>query len=174
MKQMKISVYIAVSANGFISNSRNVPDWLSNEYGEGFYSMCQRVKVVIMGKTTYGILAPDHLPLKTEGTTVVLTTDKKAMSDNPTVMFTQKDPRAIVQMLIDKGHTEALIIGGAAAISEFARAGLVDDIYFIVEPVLFGTGLSLFKEVGIDFKLKLLDIQKLNDNTVQLHYALQK
>jgi len=171
---MKISIYIAISANGFISNSRNVPDWLSNEYGEGFYSMCQKFKAVIMGKTTYDILAPDHLPLKTEGTTVVLTTDKKATSDNSTVTFTQSDPHAIAQMLVDKGHREALIIGGAAAISGFARAGLVDDIYFVIEPVLFGTGLPLFKEVESDFKLKLLEIKKLNDNTVQLHYSLQK
>jgi dihydrofolate reductase len=170
---MKISVYIAVSANGFISNSRNIPDWLSNEYGAGFYSMCQKFKAVIMGKTTYDILAPDYLPLKTEGTTVVLTTNKQATSNNPTVIFSQSKPSEIVQMLTDKGHTEAVLIGGAAAISEFARPGLVDDIYFVIEPALFGTGLPLLKDVQIDFKLKLLEVTKLNDNTVQLHYEVQ-
>ena len=33
---MKISIYIAITPNGMISNPRNVPDWLSPEYGEGF------------------------------------------------------------------------------------------------------------------------------------------
>ena len=61
---MKISIYLATSANGMISNSRNVPDWLSQEYGMGFISICQRTKAVIMVKTTYNILALDHLPLK--------------------------------------------------------------------------------------------------------------
>jgi dihydrofolate reductase len=171
---MKITIYIAVSANGFISNSRNEPDWLSPEYGHGFESICQKYKAVIMGKTTYNILAPDYLPLTSKGTTVVLTTDKQAKSDNPTVVFTQDGASEIVQMLTEKGHTEAVIIGGAMIMSEFLNAGLVRDIYFIMEPVLFGTGLTLLKEVGLDFKLKLLDVTKLNENTVQLHYEIQK
>ena len=171
---MKISIYIAVSANGFISNSRNVPDWLSPEYEQGFGSICQKYKAVIMGKTTYNILAPNYLPLTNEGTTVVLTTDKQTKSDNPTVVFTQNSASEITQMLTDKGHTEAVIIGGAMTISEFVNAGLVSDIYFVMEPVLFGTGLSLLKEIGLDFKLKLLEVTKLNESTVQLHYEIQK
>jgi dihydrofolate reductase len=171
---MKITIYIAVSANGFISNSRNEPDWLSPEYGQGFESICQKYKAVIMGKTTYNILAPNYLPLTSEGTTVVLTTDKQAKSGNPTVVFTQDSASEIAQMLTDKGHTEAVIIGGAMTMSEFVNAGLVSDIYFVMEPVLFRTGLALLKEVGPDFKLKLLEVTKLNDSTVQLHYEIQK
>jgi dihydrofolate reductase len=171
---MKITIYIAVSTNGFISNTRNVPDWLSEEYGQGLYAICQKFNAVIMGKTTYDILAPNHLPLKNEGTTVVLTTDKQAKSDNSTVVFTQSSPSEIVQMLTDKGYTEAVIIGGAMAISEFVNAGLVNDIYFVIEPVLFRNGLSLLKGVEIDFKLNLLEVTKLNNSSLQLHYELQK
>jgi len=171
---MKISIYIAVSLNGFISNSRNEPDWLSPEFDESFVSICQKYKAVIMGKTTYNKLSPDYLPLTIEGTTVVLTTDKQAKSDNPTVVFVQNNASEIAQMLTDKGHTEAVIIGGTMTISEFVKAGLVDDIYFVLEPVLFGTGLPLLKKVEPDFKLKLLELTKLNDNTLQLHYEIQK
>jgi dihydrofolate reductase len=127
---MKISIYIAVSSNGLISNSRNEPDWLSAEFDENFVSICQRYKAVIMGRTTYNKLAPDYLPLTSEGTTVVLTTDKQAKSDNPTVAFVQNSASEIVRMLTDKGHTEAVIIGGTTTISEFVNTGLVSDIYF--------------------------------------------
>ncbi len=171
---MKISIYIAVSTNGFISNKRNVPDWLSPEYEQGLFSMCQKYKAVIMGKTTYNILAPNYLPLTSEGTTVVLTTDKQSNSDNPTVVFTQNNASEIVQMLADKGHTEAVIIGGAMTITEFVKAGLVSDVYFVMEPVLFGTGLPFLKEIDLDFKLKLFEVTKLNESTVQLHYEIQK
>jgi len=170
---MKITIYIATSANGLISNSRNVPDWLSNEYGLGLYSFCEKYKAVIMGRTTYDILAPDYLPLKTEGTTVVMTKNKQATSQNPTVVFTQSSPARIVQMLAEKGHTEAVIIGGAMVIKEFIKDGLVNDIYLVMEPVLFSGGLPLLKEVEMDFKLRLLEVTKLNDNTVQLHYELK-
>jgi dihydrofolate reductase len=170
---MKISIYIAISLNGLISNARNEPDWLSPEFDQSFLSICQKYKAVIMGKTTYNKLSPNYLPLTSEGTTVVLTTDKQATSDNPTVVFVQNNASEIVQMLRDKGHTEAVIIGGTMTISEFVNAGLVNDIYFILEPVLFGTGLSLLKEVDLDLKLKLLEVTKLNDSTLQLHYEIK-
>jgi dihydrofolate reductase len=125
---MKISIYIAISADGFISNSRNNPDWLSSEYEQGFASICRERKAVIMGKTTYNILAPDYLPLQKEGTTVVMTTDTQAKSNNPTVVFTKDKAPEIAAMLAKKGHTEAVIIGGAMAIGEFISARMVDDI----------------------------------------------
>jgi len=171
---MKISIYMAVSTNGFISNKRNVPDWLSPEYGQGFVSICQKFKAVIMGKTTYNILAPDYLPLQKEGTTVVLTTDRQARSDNPTVVFTKNTAAEIAEMLAQNGHAEAVIIGGASTITEFVNAGLVDDIYLVVEPVLFGSGLPLLKNMELELKLNLLDVSKLNKNTVQMHYEIQK
>lgn len=165
---------MAVSTNGFISNRRNVPDWLSPEYGQGFVSVCQKFKAVIMGKTTYDIIAPDHLPLQQEGTTVVLTTDQQAKSDNPTVVFTKNTAAEIAEMLSQKGHTEAVIIGGSKTISEFVESGLVDDFYLVVEPVLFGSGLPLVNPMEIELKLRLLEMSKLNENTVQLHYGVQK
>jgi len=171
---MKISIYIATSANGKISNHRNVPDWLSPEYGQGFASICQKFKAVIMGKTTYNILAPDYLPLQEDGTTVVLTTDEQAKSNDPTVIFTKNSASEIAEMLTKKGHTEAVIIGGTLTMSEFINAGLVSDIYFVVEPVLFGSGLPLIKNVELELKLNLLEVSKLNENTVLLHYQVQK
>ncbi|MBO9591417.1 MAG: dihydrofolate reductase [Niabella sp.] len=171
---MKISIYIAASANGLISNSRNVPDWLSPEYGAGMMAICREYKAVIMGRVTYDILAPDYLPLTQEGTTVVLTTSEAATSGNSTVVFTKANPAEIVQMLADRGHTHAVIIGGTATISAFVNAGVVDDIYFVMEPVLFGGGLPLLKGVEAELKLNLLAVTKLNGNTVQLHYEIAK
>ena len=171
---MKISIYIAMSANGFISNSRNVPDWLSQEYVQGFDLHCQRTKAVIMGKTTYDILAPDYLPLKKEGTTVVLTSNKQAKSDNQTVVFTQDSATEIARVLQAKGHSEAVIIGGTTVMSEFIKAGLVDDIYFVMEPVLFGGGLPLLKGIETEIKLDLVEVTNVNGNTVHLHYTVAK
>ena len=158
---MKVTFYIASSVNGLISNSRNVPDWLSAQYGQGMVSICQKSKAVIMGKTTYNIIAPDYLPLKDEGTTVVLTTDQNARSENSTVVFTQSKASEIIGLLTKNGHTEVVIIGGMMTISQFINAGLVNDIYFVVEPVLFGAGLPLLKNVDLELKLSLLGVSTL-------------
>ena len=51
------------------------------------------------------------------------------------------------------------------------KAGLVEELVLVVEPVLFGQGLPLLKE-DLDRELVLLDVKKLNESTVQLHYRL--
>lgn len=76
---------------------------------------------------------------------MVLTTDEQLRSENPTVIFTKQGAAEIVSLLAERGHMEAVIIGGAITMSMFMEAGLVDDIYFVVEPVLFGSGLPLIK-----------------------------
>ena len=99
--------------------------------------------------------------------------DAAIQPPNPTVVFTNDSPKEIVSMLQEKGFSEAVIIGGAIAISEFVNAGLVNDIIMVVEPVLFGMGgLTLLKDVKLDYKLKLVDSTKLNNDTVQLHYHI--
>lgn len=89
-----------------------------------------------MARTTYNILAPDYLPLQKDGTIVVLTTDEQTKSENPTVVFTKRKATGVAKMLAEKGHTEAVIIGGTMTMSEFIKANLVNDIYFVMEPVL--------------------------------------
>lgn len=170
---MNVIIYLAASTNGMISNQKNVPDWLSPEYGQGFMEICRRTKAVIMGKTTYQILAPDHLPLKEDGSLLVLTHDTGLIPPQPNVLFTDQTPQDIIALLESKGHTEAVIIGGTLTVSEFLKAGLVSELYLVIEPVLFDAGLPLLKNVGRDFKLDLSAIKQLNGNTVELHYLLK-
>jgi dihydrofolate reductase len=171
---MKIRIYLASSVNGMISNQKGVPDWLSQEYGQGFMSLSQQAKAVIMGKKTYNILVPDHLPLKSEGTIVVLTHDTAAAPVQSNVIFTDKNPTEIVELLEKRGHDEAIIIGGTETVSEFMKSGLVDELYLVVEPVIFGTGLPMLRDVDVDYRLTLSDVKKLNDNTIALQYRVKK
>jgi dihydrofolate reductase len=172
---MKISIYMASSVNGLISNKRGVPDWLSPEFEKGFMEICRRSKAVIMGKTTYNVLAPEYLPLKEEeGTMAVFTRDITSKPAQSNVVFTDKDPKGIVAMLEAKGHTEAVIIGGTRTASDFIKAGLVDELILVVEPVLFGGGLPLFKDVDFEYTIDLIEVKNLNANTIQVHYRLKK
>ena len=168
---MKISVYLATSVNGMISNRRNVPDWLSPEYGMEFLAICQRTRAVIMGRTTYDILAPDHLPLTDDGSLVVLTHDTSRQPSQANVLFTDRGPGEIRTVLEARGHTEAVIIGGTATVDAFLKAGLVDELVLMVEPVLFGRGLPLLTE-ALDRHLVLVDVKRVGASTVRLHYAV--
>ena len=172
---MKITIYLASAANGQISNNRNVPDWLSNEYGMGFMEITQRMQAVIMGKTTYDFLAGGgHLPFKDYGTLLVLTHDTKAKPAQDNVVFTDLAPAGIVQLLEARGHSEAVIIGGTQTVSAFVQAELVDEVILVVEPVLFGLGLPMLAGVDKEIKMTLKDVQQVNEHTVKLHYAIKR
>ena len=171
---MKITIYIATSANGSISNSRNVPDWLSDEYGSGMMEICNRYRAVIMGRTTYDIIAPDYLPFSKDGIIKVMSRQKNLKPANAAVQFTSESPHEIVSDLERLGYLHAVIIGGTQAMSAFLRDGLVNDVYLVVEPVFFGKGLPLFEQVEFECKLDLLKSKKLNSNTIQLHYQVRK
>ncbi len=137
---MNISVYLASSVNGMISNKTNVPNWLSQEYGQGFLAICQRMKAVVMGKRTYEILSPDHLPLKGGGRLIVLTHDAAVKPSQSNVVFTDKTPQEIVRILEARGHHEAVIIGGTQTVSEFVKSGLVYELYLVVEQCFSARG----------------------------------
>jgi riboflavin biosynthesis pyrimidine reductase len=51
--------------------------------------------------------------------------------------------------------------------------GLVNEIIIVVEPMLFGGTLPLVKGVELEYKFSLIDVKKLNDNTIQLHYEVK-
>ena len=101
----------------------------------------------------------------------MLTHDTSREPPQPNVLFTNKSPREIVALLEQRGHTEAVIIGGTATVDAFMKARLVEEPILVVESVLFGQGLPLLQE-DLDCELVLLDMKKLNESTIQLHYRL--
>lgn len=77
-------------------------------------------------------------------------------------------------MLQGRGCESAALIGGQKTVSQFMQQNLVDEIFFDIEPLLFGSGMPIFKDVDFELSLELIDTRKLNDNTVQLHYKVVK
>ena len=62
---------------------------------------------------------------------------------------------------------------GSADKRFFARRGLIDEVILTVSPLIFGDGLSLFA-LGLDLRLSLLDVQRLDEDLVMLHYRVQR
>ena len=165
---------MGLSVNGMIAKTSGVSDWGSNERVQGVITACQKAKAMILGKTTYDQLAPDNLPLQDQGITVVLTHETSLKPANATVLFTHETPQEIISRLEKKGYQEVVVIGGSQTVSEFMNAGVIDEIYWDIEPFLFGNGLPVFKDVDFEYRLKLLEMKKLNNNTIQLHYQVVK
>ena len=63
--------------------------------------------------------------------------------------------------------------GGSQTNTLFLEAGLVDEIWLTIEPVIFGSGIDLFTH-ALDLKAKLVHYETLNDTgSVHLRYSLR-
>jgi dihydrofolate reductase len=89
------------------------------------------------------------------------------------VETTSEDPAKLLARLAQEGAHAVAICGGASIYNLFMQAGLVDEIYLTVSPLLFGRGLSLFTE-PLQTPLKLLESTTLDDGAMLLHYAVAR
>jgi dihydrofolate reductase len=97
----------------------------------------------------------------------------KSVKEIPGIKFVGS-PQEALNYLQEKGHTIALLSGGADLHNAFLGYGLVDEVLFNVAPVLEGKGLNLLLDQGhYQYKdVQLLDFKSLGGGIVQLHFAL--
>lgn len=86
---------------------------------------------------------------------------------------TQKDPKALLADLAQKGYSEVAICGGSTIYTMFMEAGAVDKLYLTVESVIFGSGIRLFNK-ELDAHLQLVSVQKIGENTFLAEYDVVK
>ncbi len=62
------------------------------------------------------------------------------------------------------------VSGGATLAQSLSRAGLIDEYYVVVYPLVLGTGKPLFKDLANEIALKLINATTFESGTVQLVY----
>jgi dihydrofolate reductase len=64
-------------------------------------------------------------------------------------------------------------IGGMTVRSQLMAAGLIDELYVVVHPVIAGTGPRLFDDIGLDdtIKMELVDTKVFGNGCVVLGYV---
>ncbi len=165
---MKVCLYMAVSANGFIATANDKTPWSDEEWAS-YREMVTTAGNLVIGRRTYEIMREgDEFAKIGNPLTVVVTSDK---SKHATENFVFADhPRLALQIIRENGFATALVAGGSQLNRSILTTGLIDEFYLDVEPFLFGQGLPLFAPSDLCLKLTLATIKHLGPNTVQLHY----
>ncbi|MDQ5912013.1 MAG: hypothetical protein QG568_226 [Patescibacteria group bacterium] len=173
---MEIFIIAAQTADGFIARDANHPAvWTSKEDKKRFVELTKDAGVVVMGSTTFKTLPR---PLK-ERLNVVYSNSLKDVDLNTDperkCMVTNKQPADLVENLAQLGYTKIAICGGSEVYSLFIESGLVDKVYLTVEPILFGSGISVFKRsLSTDIQMKLDKSEVTEQGTVFLDYTILK
>ena len=104
---------------------------------------------------------------------IVMTKKKIENQWGDKVLFTDLEPKNVLNMLEKKGYGKVIVTGGHLSAS-FMKEKLVDEIWIDVMPRVFTNGVRLFDGKYFDAKLKLLEVKKSAENEVQLRYKVIK
>lgn len=171
----KLILYMAMTANGLIATPEGDSSFTSAEDEKSFAALRKRIGNVIMGRGTYDALTAEKQFPFPDCLNVVMTREEPDAEPLKNVIFTDKSPEEVLEDLAAQGFEEALLAGGGELNGSFMTDGLVDEVYLTVEPLVLGGGINLFGPAG-DFRrdLELLEVGKLSENGVQLHYRVRR
>ena len=177
---LKVSVFVATSIDGFIARKKGELDWLDAANatvtdGEdcGYHAFMETVDVLAMGRKTFEqVLSFGEWPYG-QTSVVVLSRDPitfPAQLPN-TVTHSSEEPRALCARLSREGAIH-LYVDGGKTIQRFLAAGLIDELTVTLIPIILGEGISLFTSVPEDVHLKHMRTVAFEFGFVQVQYSV--
>lgn len=162
-----ITLMMAVTADGKIAkNDAHFPDWTSSEDKKLFADISKQHKVLILGDKTFFTF-----PAPLEGRLHVVFTTKKNPPKTDNVMWVNGEIVPVLARLEKMGYSSALLGGGAFLNTQFLKKKLISEIILSIEPLIFGSGISLFNG-EFNISLSLQEIKKINSHTLVTKYKV--
>ena len=176
---MKISVFIAVSVDGFIARTNGDLDWLPGSDGPtaddgedyGYGSFISSVDVLVVGRHSFEkVLSFLKWPYK-DKFVVVLSRKPVNIPDHlkKTVDWKCCSPSDLVKQLSDEGFSHIYVDGGKT-IQGFLSGGIVQQLILTTVPILIGRGIPLFGSVAQDIRLQHIETKSFSSGFVQTRY----
>lgn len=170
---MKVILYMATSLDGFIAKNDGDSDWVSEADSVEFNKQIKKAGCLIVGRRTfdqyYGELYPIPKVLN-----VVMTHNKRLKPKDKNVLYSTKSPQETIKEIELKGFNKVVLIGGGTTNNSYLKDNLIDEIYLSVHPLLLGTGIPIFRDAKETLKkLSLLEVKKLKEDLIQLHYKVK-
>jgi Dihydrofolate reductase len=176
---MKIIMVVAMSLDGKTTKWRRskIYEWTSPEDREYFSKLLKKQKAIILGRKTYNA-AKTFITSASTGLKIVLTNDprKYRLAETPgRLEFVKNNPHRLINMLRSRGHKRAMLIGGERTNTAFLKAGLINEIWVTIEPIVLGSGNGLFLNDSFSIPLTLFECKKINRRgTLLLKYKIQR
>lgn len=171
---LKISMYLAASMDGYIARPDGDIGWLGNADEElqdfGYQAFYATVDCLVMGGKTYRQLRASHEWFYSGKPTWVYS--RYVFSpDIADVLHADRPPAALAEQLRNEGRKHLWVLGGGEIHSLFLRAGLVDEIRLFVMPLALGEGVPLFAPPIPAQTWRLTGMRQWNGDVAELRYA---
>jgi len=176
---IKCSVFIACSIDGYIAGSDGDISWLENpDYaaakppGLSYDDFISTVDGIVMGRNTFekaltfGFWPYEDIPV------FVLTGRELIIPEylNGKIYKESGRPKEIIDRLTGKG-LKHLYVDGGITIQNFLNSGLIDELTITIIPILLGEGIPLFSKT-MPTNLQLVDTNSASNGFVQVRYKV--
>jgi len=172
---IKIILYIAISADGFIADKSGGVSWL-DEYGStgedcGYHDFFKSIDIIAMGRKTYEqMLTFGDWP--NAGKMSYVFTKESDVPLHKDITFVSTDVKEFMnKMNTEHPNTKLWLEGGAQLVKSFYDAGLIDEYIITIVPKKIGQGIALLPEIVHGQDMKLIDELKWPSGILQKHYA---
>lgn len=169
---MKVTLYMAMSIDGFIAKKDGDSDWVSPVDTANFEAKITEKGCIVLGRRTFDQYRGELYPVKGIANIVLTRNTSKGEEIEDTTFVTS--PSDALKTAQDKGYSEVLLIGGGRANGSFLKENLIDEIFLSVHPLILGDGIKLFENCETKLDLEFLDERKLEEGLVQMHYKVNK
>jgi dihydrofolate reductase len=194
----KIIVALEISVDGFIEGPNGEMDWAMMEDEESWkymFEMLSHIDTFILGRKMYPGYEQYWLAVLADPTKI-LPFSGRAASKNEIAYARLADSRhhIVLSSTLDKvawkttqivrdvedirkmkqqPGKDMYVVGGATLVSSLMNLGFIDELQLLVNPLILGGGMALFKDVKERHTLKLAGVKPLKSGKVGLAYNVQ-
>jgi dihydrofolate reductase len=150
----KVLYHVTMSLDGFIAGPEHSMEWMkvadSGPQPEGM-EVARTSGAALAGRHGYEIGRRAGSELyggAYSGPIFVLTHNPPTDETNPVYSFVSGDIRPVVKTALDAADGKDLLILGGTVAAQCIEAGLLDELFIHIAPVLLGQGIPLFRSTG--------------------------
>ncbi len=167
----KVTLFIAMSLDGYIADKDGGVDWLNGQEEDGenmdtYSEFIKTIDTIIMGWNTYHQVITELSPeewVYPEQISYVIT--HREIPSTERIHFTSESPCDLVKRLREEEGNGIWICGGASIVRQLMETDLIDTLHISVIPTLLGDGVRLFGPLEKEQKLRLVKTQSYNGIT---------
>ncbi len=172
---MQVSVFMALSVDGFIARPDGDLGWLARVEapGEdyGYSEFMADIDAVVMGRRTFEkVLGFGEWPFADVYVVVLSTSRPEALGQLPgQIAWMSGEPDEILKAL-ERGGYRRIYLDGGETVRRFTAAGRVDRWILSRTPVLLGSGIPLFDSTLGEVELRHIHTRAFSSGLVQSEY----
>jgi dihydrofolate reductase len=170
----KVILGVAVTLDNLIEGPNGEYDWCFTDQDYGMTDFMKSIDAIFYGRKSYEMMmkADENGGSMFGGKTNYVFSNSLKNNGKDFQLVTGNIEAEVKKIKAMKGK-DIWLFGGASLTASLMNAGLVDELWLSVHPILLGKGKPLFSDVEGRVVLKLRDSKTYNTGLVSVRYDVE-